>query len=220
VVAIGWDEENDASVAATVDSNLRSRVVPLVAQSALARQEFAPALACRWHREMLHGVVVTPPQAAGGLRHPSWCRTEVEVGGFLGVPTALVANEVVAFKAAFQGRIQDLDDRLASGHPPPTETDIRDVLLVAAELHGEWVRIHPFVNGNGRTARAWANWATIRYGLLPLLPMRPRPSLGQALHQGHPMDQYAKASMMSLAQGYHRVMYAAIRKAYREAYAP
>jgi Fic family protein len=37
------------------------------------------------------------------------------------------------------------------------------------------VRIHPFANGNGRTAREWANWAAMRYGLPPFVRLRPRP---------------------------------------------
>ena len=37
------------------------------------------------------------------------------------------------------------------------------------------MRIHPFANGNARTARAWANWAALRYGLPPFVRLRPRP---------------------------------------------
>lgn len=39
----------------------------------------------------------------------------------------------------------------------------------------EWVRIHPFANGNGRTARLWANSLALRYGLPPFMSVRPRP---------------------------------------------
>jgi Fic family protein len=37
------------------------------------------------------------------------------------------------------------------------------------------VRIHPFANGNGRTARLWANFIAMRYGLPPFVTLRPRP---------------------------------------------
>jgi len=40
--------------------------------------------------------------------------------------------------------------------------------------HGEWARIHPFANGNGRTARLWANWCALRYGLPLFVRLRPR----------------------------------------------
>ncbi|MBA3961352.1 MAG: Fic family protein [Chthoniobacterales bacterium] len=42
--------------------------------------------------------------------------------------------------------------------------------------HNEWARIHPFANGNGRTARLWANWIAMRYGLAPFVRLRPRPA--------------------------------------------
>jgi len=37
------------------------------------------------------------------------------------------------------------------------------------------VRIHPFANGNGRSARLWANFIAMRYGLPPFVTLRPRP---------------------------------------------
>ena len=54
------------------------------------------------------------------------------------------------------------------------------VIDVAAWAHSEWVRIHPFPNGNGRTARAWVNWIFTRYGVPPVVPLRPRPGDGYA----------------------------------------
>jgi Fic family protein len=36
---------------------------------------------------------------------------------------------------------------------------------VCAWVHAEWVRIHPFANGNGRTARHWVNSIALRYAI-------------------------------------------------------
>ena len=55
------------------------------------------------------------------------------------------------------------------------DPQLHAVLTLCAVLHGEWVRIHPFANGNGRSARVWANWAALRYGLPPFVRLRPRP---------------------------------------------
>lgn len=52
---------------------------------------------------------------------------------------------------------------------------MKAVIDVAAWAHAEWVRIHPFANGNGRSARAWANLILMRYGLPPAVVLRPRP---------------------------------------------
>lgn len=41
---------------------------------------------------------------------------------------------------------------------------------------GEWVRIHPFVNGNGRTARLWTVFIARRYQLPALVSLQPRPA--------------------------------------------
>jgi Fic family protein len=67
------------------------------------------------------------------------------------------------------------------------------VPLQCAQAHGEWARIHPFANGNGRIARLWANWCAVRYGLPAFVRLRPRP-------EG---DRYARAAGDSMA-GDHR----------------
>ncbi|WP_366522456.1 Fic family protein [Flagellatimonas centrodinii] len=54
------------------------------------------------------------------------------------------------------------------------------VLEVCAWAHAEWVRIHPFANGNGRSARLWANGIAMRYNLPPFVRLRPRPDAGYA----------------------------------------
>lgn len=62
--------------------------------------------------------------------------------------------------------------------PPDTEPNADQtaaIVAVYAWAHAEWVRIHPFANGNGRTARLWANSLAMRYGLPPFAGLRPRP---------------------------------------------
>lgn len=52
------------------------------------------------------------------------------------------------------------------------------VIDLAAWAHAEWIRIHPFANGNERTARVWANLLLMRYELPPAVALRPRPGGG------------------------------------------
>ncbi|MEA2690858.1 MAG: hypothetical protein QOJ16_245, partial [Acidobacteriota bacterium] len=59
-----------------------------------------------------------------------------------------------------------------------TADNLAAVLTLCAWAHSEWVRIHPFANGNGRTARLWVNSIAMRYGLPPFLRIRPRPGDG------------------------------------------
>ena len=42
-------------------------------------------------------------------------------------------------------------------------------LVKAALLHGEFVFIHPFVDGNGRTARLLMNFEAMKSGYLPII---------------------------------------------------
>jgi Fic family protein len=59
--------------------------------------------------------------------------------------------------------------------------------LKAARAHNHWIRIQWFANGNGRTARMWANYVFARYKLRPPFRLRPRPENGY--------DEAASAAM-------------------------
>ena len=73
---------------------------------------------------------------------------------------------------------------LDSQYPPEQELDqdgLAAVIDLCAWAHAEWVRIHPFLNGNGRIARIWANSLFMRYGIAPVVRLRPRPDGGYGL---------------------------------------
>lgn len=64
---------------------------------------------------------------------------------------------------------------------------------LAAVIHGEWIRIHPYANGNGRTARLWAAWVAKRYSLPIFVKVKPRPgdteyAVSSHLSMGRPPD--------------------------------
>jgi Fic family protein len=65
------------------------------------------------------------------------------------------------------------------GGPPDDARRLAAVVQLAGLAHGEWVRIHPFANGNGRTARLWVAWVAARYGLPLFLRLKPRPAATQ-----------------------------------------
>jgi hypothetical protein len=68
-----------------------------------------------------------------------------------------------------------------------TADQLAAVIDLCAWVHSEWIRIHPFANGNGRTARLWANYIAMRYGLPVFVRLRPRP--------GNPYDMVAADAM-------------------------
>lgn len=52
---------------------------------------------------------------------------------------------------------------------------VAEVLRLTGLAHGELIRIHPFVNGNGRIARLLANYISLRYGIPAFVAIKPRP---------------------------------------------
>jgi hypothetical protein len=100
----------------------------------------------------------------------------VYVGSRAGLRAALGAGGVAEFVKRLQAVLKQLDNLLPRG----AELDrdgLEAVVELAAWAHSEWVRIHPFVNGNGRVARILTNAILMRYGLPPVLRLRPRPPL-------------------------------------------
>jgi hypothetical protein len=95
----------------------------------------------------------------------------------------VAADEVRAELAEFEARLHEVLGVLDRDYPTADSLDVdglRAVTDVAGWAHAEWVRIHPFANGNGRTARLWANVVLLRYGIAPVVRLRPRPEDGYA----------------------------------------
>jgi hypothetical protein len=97
------------------------------------------------------------------------------VGTALGTLPSNVAGELTGFDDAMRRGVRILDPIVAVGARPDAGDELRGVINLMAGAHGEWVRIHPFANGNGTTARLWANWVALRYGLPPFVRLKPRP---------------------------------------------
>jgi Fic/DOC family len=164
-----WEEDsrrlNDNLVAA----------LELVAYAA-ERREIPTLIAARnWHKRINRGLIVPRARFVSAFRgEPGLERIHARVGSRYGAKPANVAKELNEFEAKLQAIVSELDTSL----PLPVRRNqdhLGAVVDVCAWSHSEWVRIHPFVNGNGRTARLWANSIAMRYGLPPFLSLRPRP---------------------------------------------
>jgi hypothetical protein len=95
------------------------------------------------------------------------------------VDAADVALELEQFERKLHALVAELDSMLPAGKEPDAD-QLAAVVDLCAWVHAEWVHIHPFVTGNGRTARLWANCLAMRYGLPPFIRLRPRPNSGYA----------------------------------------
>lgn len=187
-----WDENSPE-----LNGNL-SVALDMARQSAQSFQEPSLDLPREWQARIMQGL--TP--AAGA--HTSWYgkyRGEegqeyigVSIGPSEGTPPELVGKELDDFIGRMRKIVAEFDHKLLTtdedGNTVLRELDdkaIRAIIGLMARAHGEWLRIHPFANGNGRTARLWANWIAMRYGLTPFVSLRPRP--------GH---RYEWAALMSM----------------------
>lgn len=189
-MSIAWNEdppgaagqilENAATVLREIAAETKRRIQPSV------------AMAQEWHRRLYRDVPLPVSYYAGEPRDsdpecPELQGYEVEVGRFRGVPSEQVPTALSEFEAGAQRAVSGLDRVIPAERVPNRGKELHGALSLCAVLHGEWVRIHPFANGNGRTARLWANWAALRYGLPPFVTVKPRP--------GDPYRLAAVASM-------------------------
>ncbi len=128
-----------------------------------------------WHAAIMRGLRAPNVDYIGRFRgEPSLEMIGVRIGDHQGTPPRNVASEVAQFERRLREAIQFLDQLIPAGSIPAAE-HLDAVLDVCGWAHAEWVRIHPFANGNGRTARVWANMMAMRYGLPPFIRLRPRP---------------------------------------------
>lgn len=160
---------------------------PEIEREALTRPMPSLDLALAWHKRLYAGVRVPEPDYVGNIRdsdpgHPCLVGYEVIVGSSLGVRAAGVPSALATFIGAVGNVVATLDRVIAPGAVPSDRHLVQAVVRLCAFTHGEWIRIHPFANGNGRTARVWANWIAVRFGLPPFVAIKPRP--GHALFAG------------------------------------
>ncbi len=166
-----WDEDSPE-----LRHNL-SAILEQVVQRADQREVPTVELARQWQRRFMQGLKAEPRYVGGFRGEAGLERTGVKIGAYRGTPAAQVSAELRRFEARLQAAVAQLDRAIPVGKK--LNVDLFDAVIdLCAWAHAEWVRIHPFANGNGRTARLWANFLALRYGLPPFVRLRPRPDDG------------------------------------------
>jgi hypothetical protein len=167
-----WDEDSPQ-----LRDNL-TKILEEVATQADRRDIPSLETARRWQSLVMQGLEVPQSVFVGAFRgEPGLEEIQVRVGINYGVDSAEVAVALNQFEAKLQLVLVDLDNTIPMGLEPG-EDQQNAVVDVCAWAHAEWVRIHPFANGNGPTARIWANFIALRYNLPPFVRLRPRPNDG------------------------------------------
>lgn len=120
-----------------------------------AQREILDGGLIRWfHRTTFGGVF---PLAAGLVRGYA-CPFDMSFGPHRGAPYQTCEAELEQLSREFVEQIRALDELPAD--------EVREHALAAACLHhARFIKIHPFLDGNGRTGRICANYFAARYGL-------------------------------------------------------
>jgi hypothetical protein len=169
-----WDEDSPP-----LRANL-ARILERIVEDADRRSTPTIETVRSWPATAMDGLRVRDPRFIGAFRGEKGLEhVQVRVGDRYGVDSRQVDAELERFEATLQRVVAELDARLAAGQQPDAD-ELAAVIDLCAWVHAEWVRIHPFANGNGRTARLWANSIALRYGLPPFVVLRPRPDAGYA----------------------------------------
>lgn len=166
-----WDQDSPR-----LRQNL-ARILEQIAEDSARRKTPTLEVARNWQRTFLQGLRVDPRYVGAFRGAPGLERTGVKIGRSWGVHPGRVAEELREFEEKLQAAISRFDQALPVGKDLSGD-EVDAVIDLCAWAHAEWVRIHPFANGNGRTARLWANFLAMRYGLPPFVILRPRPDDG------------------------------------------
>ncbi len=198
-----WNDDDPAD-RARIRKNVGSLLTELRA-IALGRVMPGMAEVQRWHAACYTGCKLPVAGYAGHFRGdpmvPELIGYEVGVGtrqldgwpSKVGVFSPQVREAVLQLLSKVGAGAARLDAVLPPGGRPANAAQLQAVASLAAITHGEWIRIHPYANGNGRTARIWAAWVALRYGAPVFVSIKPRPdraayAIASASSMGRPPD--------------------------------
>lgn len=182
--------------------------LPAIAQAASAIHDFFARQASKrhilnhgdlkqWHRKLFEKVVPVAYYAGNyrGIDSNRPCLNgEARVGSNFGTVAANVASEMRSFSEELEKVTHATDEYIDR-----TESAIarlQAAVQLAAFAGGSIIRIHPFVNGNGRVARLAMNFFLYRYlGKTPFFINRP------------PEVDYATASEIAMRDAVYVPLY-------------
>jgi fido (protein-threonine AMPylation protein) len=129
-----------------------------------------------WH-DLLFRDFVPLPYYAGNFRqddpHRPCLRVNVAVGGIAGTPYEFTPAAMQRLFGDVQSSLHDLETDWARLTPRDRAIS---VAIATGDLVGSFIRIHPFINGNGRISRLLWMWALFRFGVPAQFVIFPRPA--------------------------------------------
>jgi fido (protein-threonine AMPylation protein) len=155
-----WNDDRPADLPRII-ANVKA-LWPEAEADAIARPAPSLAKALAWHARIYDGVVAPHPDYLGHVRdsdprYPCLIGYELAVGSTNGVRARDVPAALDAFVRSTTTVTIALDAAVPAAQVASSPQAVSAIVRLCAYAHGEWIRIHPFANGNGRTARVWAN---------------------------------------------------------------
>ena len=109
-----------------------------------------------WHRQLS----ADHPRMTPGMFRSG----DITFGTFYGAPPAFIESQTRQLLSDVEDQIGDLDLRT---HSEPQTRLFDAVVALGCTLHVSLIRIHPFVDGNGRLSRLAHLWVHRRFGYKP-----------------------------------------------------
>lgn len=118
----------------------------------------------------LHTLLLKEPYTVNAIT-PDGLPTQkrVEVGKYKSQPNHVLTNIGEIFRFASPEETPALMHDLLSWYQEKIALENVNVILLAAEFHYRFIRIHPFDDGNGRTARILMNFILMQYNFPPVI---------------------------------------------------
>ena len=104
-----------------------------------------------WNIKSIHGLIL---KEIDGLNAGKYRTENVVIGGAVHIPPKHYEIDLL-----MQNLIMEYREEWKTFHP----------VLRATLLHGEFVKIHPFIDGNGRTSRLLLNFELMKNGYTPII---------------------------------------------------
>lgn len=175
-----WYEHPDDT--AVINANVAQLDLD-IATTRGTREPFTLDVVRDWHRRIHQGTKHVPrAEYIGGFRGEgsihlltytaAFGQDPATGAQFNGAHPATVADHLAAFEQEMVAALAKWDAHIPT-LAEATMSRLNVVVEDAASLYATWIRIHPFADGNGRSARVLLNWLMARYGQPLILPGRP-----------------------------------------------
>jgi len=118
----------------------------------------------------LHKLILKEPYEVDAITpdgNPT--KKRIEIGQYKSIPNHVKTKTGEIFRFASPEETPALMKDLLEWHRIETSKESFNPVLIASEFHYKFIRIHPFDDGNGRTARILMNFILLQNGFPPVI---------------------------------------------------